>query len=201
MGLDASSTTIGLCLLSYNENPLKPALMKLEHVEFFKPPKKGNIFERLSKTRAFIYDRIVKLKPDCVAIEDIVLFMNNKSTAKTIVTLAVLNRTVGLSVFDKINSPPYLYNAMRIRHAIKKDGYLPTKEDIPELVADILGIKFPYVKNKKGNKAIENEDMADSIACAICHVYMDRLGKADLYTKKKRCKRKNKKRCKRNKKK
>jgi Holliday junction resolvasome RuvABC endonuclease subunit len=190
LGLDASSTTIGICLLSYDDDNIT-----LDHLSYYKPPKKGNLFERLSKVREFINESIDELEPDCVAIEDIVLFMSRQSTAKTVTTLAVLNRTVGLAVFDKTAQPPYLYNAMRIRHAIKQDGYLPAKEDIPELVAEILDVEFPYVETKKGTLAAENGDMADAIACGLCHIYMDREGRADalqLPKKKKKRKRKNK---------
>ncbi|KKN74471.1 hypothetical protein LCGC14_0389880 [marine sediment metagenome] len=181
MALDASSTTIGICLLSYDDKKIT-----LDYVSYYKPPKKGNIFERLDVVRKYIQTKIDELKPDAVTIEDIVLFMKNKSSANTITTLAVVNRVIGLTVFDKIGKAPYLYNVMRVRHAIKKGKDLPSKQDVPELVADILDVKFPYVK--KNEKMVkENEDMADAIAVGICHIYMDRAGKADqLQIKKKK---------------
>lgn len=186
MGLDISSTTVGICVLSYDVNNLT-----LDHVIYFKPPKKGNLFKRLAATRQFIIDQIDKWKPDAVAIEDIVLFMKSSSSANTIVTLAILNRVIGLSVFDKLGHPPYLYNIMRIRHSIKKEKILPPKSDIPDLVGDILNVPFPYIKNKKGEYIKENGDMADAIACGICHVYADRSGKSDiLQIKKKKRKKK-----------
>ena len=191
MGLDVSSTTIGICILSYNDKTIK-----LDYINYYKPPKTGNIFERLNKTRKYIKTLIGALKPDNVAIEDIVLFMSGRSTAKTITTLAILNRVVGLVVLDELKKEPYLYNALRIRHAIKSGKDLPAKEDIPELVADLLKIKFPYEKDKNLKNKKENEDMADAIACAICHIYMDRLGKADalqIKVKKKRAKKRAKK--------
>jgi Holliday junction resolvasome RuvABC endonuclease subunit len=188
MGLDISSTTIGICLLSYNDKKII-----LDHVSYYRPPKKGNLFERLAVVREYIRGKVDELKPDFVTIEDIVLYMKGKSSATTVTTLAVLNRIIGLTVFDKLNKPPYLYNAMRIRHAIKKGKDLPSKQDIPELVADILQVKFPYVKNRNGDNAKENEDMADAIACGICHIYMDRQGKADQLQIKKKKKRKRKK--------
>jgi len=172
LGLDASSTTIGLCLVKYDE-----AHVELEHVEYYKPPKKGNIFERLQKVRAYISDKVEELNPDDVALEDIILFMSGNSTAKTITTLAVLNRTVGLAIADATGKPPYLYNVMAIRHKIKQDKKLPKKEEIPELVAKILDIEFPYKYNRKEKIAKENEDMADAIAVALCHVYVKRASK------------------------
>ena len=138
MGLDASSTTIGLCLLSYDDN-----VIVLDNLIYYKPPKKGNLFERLAETRKYVCDKISEWKPDCVTIEDIVMFMPNRSSANTVVTLAILNRIIGLAVFDNLNQPPYLYNAMRVRHAIKDGKTLPSKQEMPELIAKILNIPFP----------------------------------------------------------
>lgn len=189
MGLDISSTTIGICLLSYDDKKIT-----LDHVSYYKPPKKGNILERLATIRKYINDKVDELKPDVVSIEDIVLFMKGKSSAVTITTLAIVNRMIGLAVFDKLNKLPYIYNVMRIRHAIKIGKVLPSKEDVPELVANILNTKFPYVKNRKGENSKENEDMADSIAVALCHIYKERDGTADeIQIKKKKKKSKKKK--------
>ena len=182
MGLDASSTTIGLCLLRYDDKNIE-----LEHVEFFKPPKKGNVFERLQAVRKYIFDMIFVLNPDVVALEEILLWMGGgnrcpvckqkmgrQSTAKTITTLTALNRTVGLAILDKTGKSPLLYNVMSIRHKIKEDKKIPSKEEVPERVAKILGIKFPYKLNKLKNIAKENEDMADAIAVALCHIFIER---------------------------
>ena len=57
-----------------------------------------------------------------------------------------------------------------MRHAIKLSKVLPKKEEIPELVAKILNIKFPYVFNKKQKQIIENQDMADSIALILAYI-------------------------------
>lgn len=204
MSLDASSTTIGIAIIDYDDSS-----MSLEHKEYYKPPKKGNLFERLAAVRKHIQDKIDEFNPDSTSMEDIVLFMGSGpkcpickkptgggSTAKTITTLAVLNRTVGLAIYDKTGKPPYLYNAMRIRHAIKPDKALPPKEEIPNVVANILGFKWDFKMKKSKGKMVpadENFDMADAIACGVCHVYMDRAGKADQLQIKKKKKRKKKK--------
>ena len=143
--------------------------MSLDHVEYYKPPKNGNIFERLSTVRKFIFKKIDELEPDEVALEEILLFMQGRSTAKTMTSLAALNRTVGVAVLDKTDKPPFMYNVMKIRHSVK-DIVFPKKEDIPQRIEKILGIKFPYKMNKKGAIAKESYDMSDSIACAICHL-------------------------------
>lgn len=182
LGLDASSTTIGLCLLKYNDKKIE-----LEHVEFYKPPKKGDIFERLRAIRQYIFDMTSTLNPDAVALEEILLWMGGgkrcpvckqkmgrQSTAKTITTLTAINRTVGLAVLDKTGQSPFMYNVMSIRHKIKENKKIPKKEEVPERVAKILGIKFPYKMNKRNNIAKENEDMADAIAVALCHIFVER---------------------------
>lgn len=163
LSLDASSTAIGIALLESGKTP------KLLHLSYYKPPKKGNIFERLLQTKRFIFEMLEKLQPDQVAIEDIILFMGKKgkSTAKTITTLAIFNRTVGLAILEKTGKSPDLLNVMSIRHKIKLDKKLPAKEDIPELVAKILSIPFPYVYDKKGKMKKENNDMADAAAVGL----------------------------------
>ena len=156
-------------------------------MEYFKPSKKGDVFERLQGVRQYIFDKISELRPDEVALEEILLWMGGgkkcpmckqkmgrQSTAKTITTLTALNRTVGLAVLDKLDKSPNMYNVMSIRHKIKKDKVIPKKEEVPERVADILGIDFPYKLNRNKKKAKENEDMADSIAVALCHIFVER---------------------------
>lgn len=176
LGLDASTTTIGVSVIDYTIHPFKDIpSVKLIHNSFFKPPKKGEIFNRLNVVREFIKRTINEWNPNYIALEDIVLFMKGFSTAKTITALAVLNRTVGLAIYDTCGKPPHLLNVMKIRHTIKKDKELPSKEDIPELVAFHLGIEFPWIykvnkKTGEKEKIKENNDIADGIAVALAFI-------------------------------
>lgn len=166
LGLDASTTTIGLCVIDFDGYG-----KTLVHHEYFKPPKKGDIFERLATVRDFIFERLDEYKPDHVCLEDIILFMKGHSTAKTINSLAVLNRTVGLAVFNHSGRAPTLLNVMKIRHALKLDKKLPTKEEIPDLVAFHLNLgEFPWRLNKKEKVMEENYDMADAMAVALTFI-------------------------------
>jgi Holliday junction resolvasome RuvABC endonuclease subunit len=166
LSLDASTSTIGLAVFDYTNFSDK----KLIHYEYFKPPKNGDIFERLAKVRDFIYTKLDKYSPDEVALEDIILFMKNKSSAATISSLAVLNRTVGLTIYNNCGKSPTLLNVMKIRHAIKTDKKLPSKEEIPNLVATHLLMEFPWIFNKKGKVIEENYDMADAIAVGLAFI-------------------------------
>lgn len=163
LGLDASTTTIGIAVIDFEDN----GSMNLVHHGFYKPPKNGHIVERLASVREFIYGLMGRYQPNDVALEDIILFMKGHSTAQTVSSLAVLNRTVGLAVYNQSGRVPNMLNVMAIRHALKTDKELPAKEEIPELVAHYLKQPFPYRKNKKGNVATENFDMADAMAVAI----------------------------------
>lgn len=165
LGLDASTTTIGVSLLEEVDGKIE-----FRHVEYYKPPKKGDIFERLTAVRKFINKKIDELQPDQIVLEDIILFMKGKSSATTISSLAVLNRTVGLAVYDRMGCSPILLNVMKIRHAIKLGSVLPSKEEIPKLVSEVLDFKFPYVYNRNKKLRPENGDMADAIAVALAYL-------------------------------
>jgi len=166
LGLDISSSTIGVSLIEQNDKNLK---LKLLHYEYYKPPKEGSIFERLSAIKSYILEILSKHKPDEVVIEDYIQFMSGGSGAKTIQLLAIINRTVGLTVYEKIGKVPHLLGVPTIRKLIKPEGYEGKvgKEEVPEIVAEILGIKFPWEYNKKARAIIENYDIADGIAVGI----------------------------------
>lgn len=176
MGLDASTSTIGLSIIEYDEN-----IMNLIHYEYFKPPTLSKVheIERLFQVKKFILDRMSKFKPDYVAIEDFARFMKGKSGAGTIIPLAILNRTICLTIYENLGILPSILNVNTIRAKLKINNERPKKEDMPDVVSHHLGIEFPWIKkiNKKNKKEIvieENYDIADSISCACAHIFLDR---------------------------
>ena len=179
LGIDCSSTTIGYCVLEVDDNEIK-----FISADYLKPLKKGSIIERIVDTRNKIKDIIEKIKPDYIGIEEIIQFMQGKSTAKTIIMLTTFNRMVCLLAYDYLKSSPDMFNVMSIRHGLKENNIFPKKEDMPELVAKHLGITFPYQLNKKGKIKVENYDMADGIAVALYHALL-LTGKAKRKGKKK----------------
>ena len=96
LGFDVSSTTIGYCILDWDTTRDN---YTIKECNFLQPPKKGDLFERLLITKKKINDIIETWKPDLIAIEDIVKFMQGKSGAQTIITLATFNRMVGLLAY------------------------------------------------------------------------------------------------------
>jgi len=162
LGFDVSSTCIGWGLLLVEDD-------KVSYINsgYFKPPKTGDLIDRIYKTREKILDIMSACNPDEIAIEDIVQFMKGKSTAQTIIMLTTFNRMICLLARDFLGKSPTLHNVMTIRHGLKINKNLPKKEDMPDLVAQHLGITFPYELNKKGAKKIENYDEADGIAVSL----------------------------------
>jgi Holliday junction resolvasome RuvABC endonuclease subunit len=169
LGFDVSSTTIGWCVLDINQSTGK---IDFARASYIKPPKKGGIIERIAKTRDEIWLIIDRVKPDYIGIENIISFMKGKSTAKTIIMLTTFNRMICLLAYDYLKKSPELFNVMSIRHGLKTSKDLPKKEDMSDLVAQYLGITFPYEYNKKGKIKVESYDMADGVAVALYYAFL-----------------------------
>jgi len=168
MGIDCSSTTIGYCVLNWDTSTNK---INFVNADYLKPIKVGTIIERIVDTRNKISKIIKDNQPDYIGIEEIISFMKGKSTAKTIIMLTTFNRMVCLCAYDYLNKSPELFNVMTIRHGLKVNKLLPKKEEIPELTAHHLNIKFPYEYNKKNKIKPESYDKADGIAVALYYAF------------------------------
>ena len=178
LGFDVSSTCIGYGVLEIDDNDN----IHFISCNFIKPNKNGTIIERIVETRDIIQKIIDQTKPDYIGIEDIIQFMQGHSTAKTIIMLTTFNRMVGLACHDYLHKTPELFSVMAIRHGLKNGKIFPKKEQMPELIASHLNIKFPYLmtkskKTKKGKKIdskikIESYDMADGVAVALYYAFV-----------------------------
>ena len=163
LGFDISSTTVGWSIINImDDNSLQYVVSG-----YLKPSKKGTIFDRLNDLKVKAEKIINTYKPTDIALEEIISYMPGKSSAKTIITLAVFNRTLGMAAFDYLNASPALLNVMSIRHGLKKTKDLPSKDQMPELVASHLNIDFPYQYNRKNEIKTESYDEADGIAVAL----------------------------------
>lgn len=170
MGLDASTSTIGISIIDYDEI----SGLKLVHSEYYKPDKSKGILEMLNHARGYILNLFDKYQVQEFVIEDYVRFMKGASSAATVIPLAILNMTLRLSMFDMGVNPDAL-NVLKIRHAIKIGKELPKKEEIPELVAQHLGIQYPWLykvnkRTKEKEIIVENYDVADAIAVSIAFI-------------------------------
>jgi len=172
LGLDVSTTTIGIAIVEF-EKDISDA--KLIHTEYYKPNKKTDEINRLKEAVDYILKIAEKFKVDDVAVEEYIKFMKGSSGASTVIPLAIINTTLRLFIYEKLNIMPFVYNVLTIRHALKFNKKLPAKEDIPEIVARHLNINFPYEykinrKTKQQDIKIESYDVADSVAVALAHI-------------------------------
>lgn len=170
LSLDVSSSCIGIAILTENDDNS----IILNYLTSYKPPKKGNILERILAVKEHILLILEEFEPDEVAIEDILLFMSRMSTAKTVVCLAIFNRTVGLTCLEKTNKLPFMYPVATIRATLKTGKERLSKEDMPSAVSKKLGIEWDWQLNRKGKPALSNFDRADSIAVGLCHILKTR---------------------------
>lgn len=167
LSFDISSSTVGWAVFDID----KKSNIKLFDSGFFKPLKNGHIFNKLQNVRNHITILVKQYKPNKTAIEEIAQFMPKVSSANTIITLALYNRIVGLTIFDLLKEPPAMFSVMSIRHGLKLTKDLPKKEDIPQLVENILNIKLPVQYKKNGSIKSEMHDQADAIACGLYYCY------------------------------
>ena len=131
----------------------------------------------LHNVREMVIEKYNKFMPDVVAIEDIIKYMPKKSSAQTTILLGIVNRTVGLAIYEMTNKPPELLNVMTIRHKLKFDKKLPPKEEMPDVVAKHLNVDFPYYTKttKKGKTTIlpHTYDVADAIAVGLAYIKIE----------------------------
>jgi len=174
LGLDCSSSTIGWGLCTLNNNPILAAYGHIKPLN-----SKHNMFERLKDVHEKIRFLCEEVNPTHVVIEDILLHMKGKSSAKTITTLAIFNRTVGLSVYMNTGIEPELFSVGTIRKLIREvnSNIDPKfkKEDIPNIIRTYFEPKFSNIINKNNNISNETYDEADGIIASWA--YSIQLGK------------------------
>jgi len=167
MGLDASSSTIGLSIIEEQND----GYLLFKHVEHYNPIKENtHILDTLKWVKEYIISKLKEFSPDEVIIEEYIKFMKGQSSSDSTISLAVLNRTVCLAIYEFTGKKPYILNVNSIRAIIKPKNYhLPRvpKEEILTVVCQILQIQWDWLVGKKGKILPQNFDRSDSLACAI----------------------------------
>jgi crossover junction endodeoxyribonuclease RuvC len=106
----------------------------------------------------FIYRRLLGLierfQPEAVAIEEIYFCRNTKTALK-------VGEARGIAVLSAAsnNLPVYGYTPLQIKQAVCGFGRA-TKEQVQKMIKRLLNTPF----------SIEQNDAADAVACAICHL-------------------------------
>lgn len=165
LGLDCSSSMVGWGLVGIYDG--KPKLLSYGHI---KPlDSKNSLLDRLNDVCDKIVEVCKEISPTEIAIEDIILFMKNKSQAQTIVILASFNRVIAVTTHRETGMDVSLQSVQSIRKTIKeKIGNSSTikKEDMPHIIKDKLCNLFEFTIDRNGNIADVTRDEADGIAVA-----------------------------------
>jgi Holliday junction resolvasome RuvABC endonuclease subunit len=156
MGIDGSLSTVAVAIVDNG---------KLDNYSYYKPPKDGALVDRVIYARDWVRAYVKNRQPDTIVIEDYIRYLGGGSGAATVIPLAILNCSIQIGLKD-IGYDVHTINVNTVRARIKEKTR-PKKEEIPELVAKKLGIKFPWVYKKNGSIAAESYDIADAIAVAI----------------------------------
>jgi len=171
LGIDCSSSVIGWGLIDPNGYRL------LAHGHFKPLNSKHLLLERLNDVYDFMTNLCDQLRPRTVVIEEIAFFMKGRSSARTITTLAVFNRTAALAAF-RCTGDVQFSTVGSIRKHIRKYAELdrtPDKEEMPDLVRDHLDHTFIDVPKRGGGRGVPTFDEADGISVAWAHV-IENLG-------------------------
>lgn len=163
LGIDPSTTTVGLAIIT--DKPLK-----LISCEYYYPDKSNDDIYMYRSTRDYIVNFARKHKVKRVAIENYIKYMSGASSANTVIPLAILNTIIKIGIQESLDIIPQVINVIKIRNKLRVGDRIPKKEEIPDIVANILNIQFPFIYNTKGNVKSESYDMADAIAVALVSI-------------------------------
>jgi len=171
LGIDCSSSTIGWAYLGVENNVINI----LEHGHIKPPDKDTPLLDRLDSVSKSMADLCEKFKPSVIIIEEIAQYMAGRTSANTIITLAVFNRICALQLYRSSGQYPMFMLPISIRTRIKrflKRAEQIDKEEIPAILQNYFGKTFFKVvgykqrgKNK-GQPIVETYDEADAVAAA-----------------------------------
>lgn len=197
LGLDVSTTTIGISLMSYKNGDEIPKIIKLTHIS----PKVGKGIKGIEslclKKNVFEQEFLMQYKDfkiTDVVIEEPLLRSNN---IFTVGTLLRFNGMISDSVYQILNVVPTYISSydsrkyafpelMAVRKFNKKGepyseskikrnkpvlfGEYPWDIDKKQIVLDKVSELYPDIEwmyNRNGNLKKENFDSADSICCVL----------------------------------
>ena len=114
-----------------------------------------NIFDRLKVVYDEVSEIIARVKPDCMAIEE--LFFNTNT--KTAITVAEAR---GILIIAAMNAgvPVFEYTPLQVKQAVTGYGRAE-KGQVQQMIKILLNLE----------KVPKPDDVADALAIAICHAH------------------------------
>lgn len=168
LGLDVSTSCIGISIFDENEK-----LMSLNYIKL----KGNNLFEKVDEFISFMEDHdFDKFLIKHLAIEEpLKVFKGKFSNADTIQKLTAMNYMVSFWCYKTYELLPVHWNVQTVRKTAFPDLPLPKKEaNKKHKVWEKVMEKEPqinWIYSKKTHKlSTENYDMADSYAVGLCDI-------------------------------
>lgn len=164
IGLDVSTTCLGICVLDQNNNVVYSNALSLQKYEH--PDKKKPVWEELIKI-----SQMYTISKVCIEAP---LFMRGKTSAGTITKLFHFNGWVSAFAFLAFKQYPVYVdlNKARRKHGLSVPGKEVTKENnSKKKVFDFLvGLGYPLQeeRTRQGNVRAGSYDISD--AAFACHV-------------------------------
>ena len=180
LGLDISTSCTGWCILSENGD--------IKNIGYVDTSKKKTLYEKANLIKSEI--STLNIFNDIVDIfieENLQSFRSGFSSAKTISTLAKFNGIVSYICFQEFSKEPVFFNVNSARKILgislkrKKDGGLPTKEQLLQWAQDNIEYSFPTKVLKSGPR--KGEEIIDPRASDMIDAYI--IAKAGIHSCKK----------------
>ncbi len=181
LGLDISTSCTGWCILDSEMDFVDAGFIDLK--------KQKNLYEKSTNILSFL--KVVRERYEISSVyieENLQAFRPGLSSAKTLMTLSRFNGMVSLMCYDTFKTMPIMINVNVARKTLglkikrKKDGGLPTKEQVVIWAKDMLkhtGFVWP-VKVLRGGPNRGKEimdpgchDLADAYVIAMAGLKMN----------------------------
>jgi len=164
LGLDVSTTCTGLAVIDKSGKMVETYSVDTKKQEMFE-----NHYSRASLVLAYLKKIKREHNIEHVFIEDkLMVFMDGKSKAKTLSTLAFYNGIISWICFDTFNLNPVHINPIsarsRVLGKIVRDGKDPKKRVIEYILDNEPSFVVSYTR--QGNYAAGVSDMADALVIA-----------------------------------
>lgn len=181
LGLDVSTSIVGVCVVQTQDRPVKNGIVALEHIDF-----KGSedLFDKANVVEERLRDLSMRFGAlDVVIEEPLMSFSKGMSSAKTITMLMRFNGMVSLLVKNVLGSRPSYISASHARKVcgVKMQRFklcgLSQKEQTFNAMRDrdLKDVQWPFKKKTKKTEHKPDEfviwayDETDAYVLAAAH--------------------------------
>ena len=165
LGLDISSTTVGYCFSSSEQ--------QIDHAGFISVHKEVSIRKKAHKVADELKN--IQLQPFVVIVEDSLSgFGGGRTSQQTIVKLAKCNAIISYVVEELYNLEVQHINVSTMRKAVfgkSREKGLDSKTFVKCNIDNMLDLSDFVYYNNKNNYDKKNYDMLDAVVASLYHWY------------------------------